>query len=97
MNMASPSDARLGQVRHMFMFLGEKPPGKTFGGPNVTSIFCDDEEVKPFTAGKKEGCYHTFRMAQSMSLAESECSLAAAFNSSRFVSTSRHRAHTRQR
>ena len=60
MNMANPSDARLGQIRHMFMFLGEKPPGKTFGGPNVTSIFCEDEEVKPFTAGKKEGSYHYF-------------------------------------
>ena len=60
MNMANPSDARLGQVRHMFMYLGEKPPGKTFGGANVTSIMSEEEEVKPFTAGKKEGRYHFF-------------------------------------
>jgi len=60
MNMASPSDARLGQLRHMFMFLGEKPPGKTFGGANVTSIIRKGDEVKPFTAGKKEGSYHYF-------------------------------------
>ena len=60
MNMASPSDQRLGQLRHMFMFLGPNPPGKTFGGPNVTSIICVGDEVKPFTEGAKEGCYHFF-------------------------------------
>ena len=60
MNMANPSDARLGQLRHMFMFLGEKPPGKTFGGANVTSIIRETEEIPPFTKGKKEGGYHYF-------------------------------------
>ena len=32
----------------------------TFGGPNVTSIICEGDEVKPFTVGTKEGCYHYF-------------------------------------
>jgi hypothetical protein len=59
-NMASPSDQRLAQCRHMFMHLGEDPPGKTFGGPNVTSICCTGDEVAPFTIDKKEGCFHYF-------------------------------------
>ena len=60
MDMANPSDARLGQLRHMFMYLGDNPPGKTFGGPTVTSICCAGDEVAPFTIGQKEGCYHYF-------------------------------------
>ena len=60
MDMANPSDARLGQLRHMFMYLGDNPPGKTFGGPTVTSICCAGDEVAPFTVGQKEGCYHYF-------------------------------------
>ena len=60
MDMANPSDARLGQLRHMFMYLGDSPPGKTFGGPTVTSICCAGDEVAPFTVGQKEGCYHYF-------------------------------------
>ena len=59
-NMANPSDERLGQLRHMFMYLGEKPPGKTFGGPGVTSMCHEDEGVMPFTMGKKDGRYHFF-------------------------------------
>ena len=59
-DMANPSDERLGQLRHMFMNIGPSPPGKTFGGPNVTSICSSDDEVAPFTAGSKEGRYHYF-------------------------------------
>ena len=59
-NMANPSDERLGQLRHMFMYLGEKPPGKTFGGPGVTSMCHEGEDVMPFTVGKKDGRYHFF-------------------------------------
>ena len=60
-NMANPSDARLGHLRHMFLHMGDKPDGKTFGGPNVTSMCCSsDEEVRPFTIGSKEGRYHFF-------------------------------------
>ena len=60
-DMANPGDARLGQLRHMFMYLGEKPPGKTFGGPHVTSVCgSDDDVIAPFTKGKKEGRYHFF-------------------------------------
>jgi hypothetical protein len=59
-NMANPSDQRLAQCRHLFMHLGEDPPGKTFGGPNVTSICCTGDEVAPFTIDKKEGCFHYF-------------------------------------
>ena len=59
-DMANPGDARLGQLRHMFMHLGENPPGKTFGGAHVTSVGGDDPDVAPFTAGVKEGRYHFF-------------------------------------
>jgi hypothetical protein len=59
-DMANPGLARLGQLRHMFMHLGENPSGKIFGGPNVTSIGGDGPDVAPFTAGQKEGRYHYF-------------------------------------
>ena len=60
-DMANPGDERLGQLRHMFMYLGEKPPGKTFGGAHVSSVCGGDADViAPFTEGKKEGRYHFF-------------------------------------
>ena len=60
-DMASPGDERLGQLRHMFMYLGEAPPGKTFGGAHVSSVCSSDADViAPFTKGKKEGRYHFF-------------------------------------
>ena len=60
-NMANPSDTRLSQLRHMFLHMGDKPLGKTFGGPNVTSMCgVDAEDVQPFTIGSKEGRYHFF-------------------------------------
>ena len=59
-NMANPSDARLAQLRHMFMFLGDTPRGKTFGGVDVSSIMHTATEIKPFTSGMKAGYYHYF-------------------------------------
>ena len=60
-NMANPSDTRLSQLRHMFLHMGDRPLGKTFGGPGVTSMCdVDAEEVQPFTIGSKEGRYHFF-------------------------------------
>ena len=59
-NMASPGDERLAQLRHMFMHLGEKPQGKTFGGPTVTGCCASDVEIAPFTMGTKSGEYHFF-------------------------------------
>ena len=54
-DMANPSDARLAHLKHMFMYLGEKPSGKTFGGPSVTGFLHSDDEIAPFVAGKKAG------------------------------------------
>ena len=59
-DMANPSDTRLAQLRHMFMYLGESPPGKTFGGPNVSSIMHTSELIEPFTSKAKAGYYHFF-------------------------------------
>ena len=60
-DMANPSDDRLGQLRHMFMYLGDTPPGKTFGGSHVSSICCSDEPlIEPFREDKKEGRWHFF-------------------------------------
>ena len=59
-DMANPSDARLAQLKHMVMWLGERPTGKTFGGPTVSSIMHTDNIIPPFTEGKKEGSYHFF-------------------------------------
>ena len=59
-DMANPSDARLAQLKHMFMYLGEKPVGKTFGGPAVAGCLHSDDEIAPFTIGKKAGYYHYF-------------------------------------
>ena len=59
-DMANPSDARLAQLKHMVMYLGERPTGKTFGGPTVSSIMHTDDIIAPFTEGKKAGYYHYF-------------------------------------
>ena len=59
-NMANPSEERLGQLRHLFMHLGEKPQGKIFGGKHVTGCCAGTIEVAPFTVGKKSGEYHYF-------------------------------------
>ena len=59
-DMANPSDSRLAQLRHMIMYLGERPTGKTFGGPTVSSIIRSDDIIPPFTTGKKAGYYHFF-------------------------------------
>ena len=48
MNMANPGDECLGQLRHMFMHLGEKPPGKTFGaGPVLRTVVVSVRCVSP--------------------------------------------------
>ena len=60
MNMANPGDERLGQLRHMFMHLGEKPQGKIFGGPHVSGCCATGPEIAPFTTGSKSGQYHFF-------------------------------------
>ena len=44
----------------MVMYLGERPVGKTFGGPTVSSIIRSDTTIPPFTEGKKAGYYHYF-------------------------------------
>ena len=59
-DMSNPGDARLGQLRHMFMHLGANPPGKTFGGKHVTAVGGDYDDVAPFTPGIKDGRYHFF-------------------------------------
>ena len=59
-NMASPGMERLGQLRHLFMYLGEKPQGKIFGGKHVTGCCAGVKEVAPFTTGAKSGEYHYF-------------------------------------